>query len=85
MATETEASRRNFSVPMEIAEKVDGIAAERHVSADRAVVDLLADAIKTWEERRTLFLALADRFQNSIDPAEIHRLRDEMANLTFGY
>jgi hypothetical protein len=68
-----------------MAEKLDGIAEARHVSANRAIVDLLTDAITAYEQRRKTFLELADRFQKSTDPAETERLRDELANMTFGY
>jgi metal-responsive CopG/Arc/MetJ family transcriptional regulator len=76
--------RRSVSLPSEMAEKIDAIAANRHVSVNRAVVDLLADAITAYEQRRTAFLELADRFQKSKDPAESERLREELARMTFG-
>ena len=47
-------------------------------------MDLLADGIEAHEQRRKAFLALADRFQKSKDPAEIKRLREELATMTFG-
>jgi hypothetical protein len=67
-----------------MAEKIDAIAAARHVSANRAIVDLLADAIAAHEARRRVFLDLADRFQKSKDPAETKRLREKLARMTFG-
>jgi hypothetical protein len=76
--------RRSVSLPTEMAEKIDTIAAGRHVSANRAIVDLLADAIKSYEQRRVVFLDLADRFQKSTNPAETKRLREELAQMTFG-
>ena len=76
--------RRSISVPNELAEKVDAIAASRHVSANRAIIDLLGDAITAYEQRRTAFLELADRFQKSSDPIESARLREELAQMTFG-
>jgi len=79
-----EAIRRSNSLPAEIAEKVDTIAASRHVTGNRAIVDLLMDAITAYEQRRTVFLELADRFQKSTDPAETERLREELARMTFG-
>ena len=81
---ETEAIRRSISLPAEIAQKIDAIAASRHVSANRAIVDLLADAITAYEQRRAAFFELADRFQKSTDPTEIERLREELARMTFG-
>jgi len=81
---ETEAIRRSISLPAEIAQKIDAIAASRHVSANRAIVDLLADAITAYDQRRAAFFELADRFQKSTDPTEIERLREELARMTFG-
>jgi len=81
---ETEAIRRSISLPAEIAEKIDAIATSRHVSANRAIVDLLADAITAYEQRRAAFFELADRFQKSTDPTQTERLREELARMTFG-
>jgi len=81
---EAEIIRRSVSLPSEIAEKIDAIASGRRVSVNRAIVDLLADAITAHEQRRAAFLELADRFQRSKDPAESERLREELARLTFG-
>lgn len=81
---ETEAIRRSISLPAKMAEKIDAIAANRHVSGNRVIVDLLTDAITAYDKRRTAFLELADRFQKSKDPAETERLREELARMTFG-
>ena len=82
--TEPDIIRRSISLPTEMAKKIDSIATSRHVTVNRAIVDLLEDAITSYEQRRTLFLELADRFQRSTDPAETERLRDELARMTFG-
>jgi metal-responsive CopG/Arc/MetJ family transcriptional regulator len=76
--------RRSISLPVEIAERIDSIAMTRHVSGNRVIADLLADAITAYGQRRTAFLELADRFQKSTDPAETQRLREELARMTFG-
>lgn len=81
----TESIRRSISLPAAMAEKLDSIANARHVSANRAIIDLLAEAITAYEQRRKTFLELADRFQKSTDPTETERLRDELANITFGH
>ena len=67
-----------------MAQKIDTIALSRHVTGNRAIIDLLEDAITSYEQRRVAFLELADRFQKSTDPTEIERLRDELARMTFG-
>ena len=82
--TKGEAIRRSISLPAKMAEKIDAIATSRHVSGNRAIVDLLIDAITAYDERRTAFLELADRFQKSTDPNETERLREELARMTFG-
>jgi metal-responsive CopG/Arc/MetJ family transcriptional regulator len=80
----TELIRRSISLPHEIAERVDEIAATRHVSANRAMIDLLRDAIAAYDQRKKAFLELADRFQKSTDASETQKLRDELARMTFG-
>jgi ATP-dependent DNA ligase len=81
---ETQAIRRSISLPAGMAGKIDAIAAARHVSANRAIIDLLGDAIAAYDQRRTAFLELADRFRNSTDPAETKRLSEELARMVFG-
>jgi metal-responsive CopG/Arc/MetJ family transcriptional regulator len=76
--------RRSISLPAELAEKIDAIAAQRHLTGNRAMVDLLEDAIAAYEARRKAFFELANRFQKSTDPAETKRLREELARMTFG-
>ena len=71
-------------VLVEIAEKIDMIATSRHVTGNRAIIDLLEDAIAAYDARRKTFLELADRFQKSTDPAETQQLREELARMTFG-
>lgn len=74
----------DISVPADIAERIDEIAVSRHVSRDRAIIDLLREAIPSYEERRSAFLELAERFQQSTGPAETEQLRGELAQMTFG-
>jgi hypothetical protein len=71
-------------MPAPIAGKIDAIAAARHVSANRAIVDLLSDAITAYEQRRTAFFELADRYRNSTDPAQTERLGEELGQMVFG-
>ena len=80
----TEAIRRSISLTTELAEKIDAIATSRHVSANRAIIDLLTDTIAAYDQRRKSFFELADRFQKSTDPKETEQLREELANITFG-
>jgi metal-responsive CopG/Arc/MetJ family transcriptional regulator len=81
---EAQANRRSITIPTDMAEKIEAIAQSRHVSGNRAIVDLLGDAISAYEQRRSAFLELADRFQKATDPTESARLREELARMTFG-
>jgi hypothetical protein len=83
-SVESEIIRRSISLPAEMAEKIDNIAVSRHVSGNRAIVDLLSDAIAAYEQRRKSFFELADRFQKSKNPVETESLREELARMTFG-
>ena len=74
----------DIPVPADMAQRIDAIAATRHVRRDRAVADLLQDAIAACNQRRTAYLELAGRFQQSTDPAETEQLRNELAQVTFG-
>ena len=74
----------DIPVPTDMAERIDAIAVARHVSRDRAMADLLREAISAYDERRENFLALAGRFQKSTDPTETEQLRGELAHMTFG-
>jgi hypothetical protein len=71
-------------LPEDLAGKIDQIANARRVSTNRAIADLLRDAVEAYEQRRKAFFELADRFQKSTDPAESKRLREELARMTFG-
>jgi len=82
--TEADAIRRSISLPAGMAEKIDAIAASRHVCGNRAIIDLLSDAIAAYDRRRAAFFDLADRFQKSTDPVESERLREELARMTLG-
>jgi hypothetical protein len=75
---------QNVSLSQQLAQQIDAIASERHVSRHRAILDLLQDGILAYAQRRAAFLELADRFQKSTDPTETERLGQELERLTFG-
>ena len=69
--------RRSVTLPRWVADRVDRIAASRRVSTNRVLVDLVEDAIRAYEQRRSEFMAIADRFQQSTDPVETEKLREK--------
>lgn len=62
--------RRTVSLSPKMAEKIDSIAVTRHVTVGRAIVDLLSDAITS--------------FERDSEPTEAERLRDQIARMSSG-
>jgi hypothetical protein len=71
-------------IPADLAEQIDQIAAERHVSGNRAIIRLIKDGLAEHARRRASFMDLTERFQNSTDPVETEQLRAELMKMTFG-
>ena len=80
----TDFRRRSITIPANLGAKIDIIADNRHVTANRVILDLIQDGITAYKDRRVCFLELTDRFQKSTDPAETERLREELLRMTFG-
>jgi DNA-binding IclR family transcriptional regulator len=76
--------RQSVSLPTPVAKRVRGIAKARRTSANRVLVELIETGLVAKDAERERFLELARRFKESSDPAESHRLREELARLTFG-
>lgn len=80
----TELRRRSITIPANLGTKIDTIAENRHVTANRVIIDLIQDGIAAYEKRRACFLELTERFQKATDSAETERLREELLRMTFG-
>jgi hypothetical protein len=80
----TEPTRRSVTIPAELAARIEAIADNRHVTANRVILDLIEDGIASYDRRRAAFLELTERFQKSTDPVETERLREELIRMTFG-
>jgi predicted transcriptional regulator len=80
----TEATRRSITIPSELAAAIDTIAEQRRVTSNRVILDFIHEGIISYQNRRTAFLKLTERFQNSTNPAETERLREELMRMTFG-
>ena len=80
----SEPTRRSLTIPAELAAKIERIAGDRHVSANRVILDLIEDGMAAYDKRRAAFLELTDQFQKSTDPVETERLREQLVGMTFG-
>jgi hypothetical protein len=74
----------SVSLPNHLAVRIESIAENRRVTANRVILDLIEDGIAAYERRRAAFLALTEQFQKSTDPVETESLRKEPLRMTFG-
>ena len=79
-----ESTRRSISIPANLADKIEEIARERHVTCNRVILDLYQDGIAAYDRRRAVVLDLVNRFQKSTDTVETERLREKLLQMTFG-
>jgi len=84
MRTKVKSVRQSVSLPAPVARRVRSLARARRVSANRAMVDLVESGLAARERERTAFLDLADQLARAREPAEIARLKAQLAKLTFG-
>ena len=60
------------------------MAKTRRVSSNRVLVELVETGLRSKEDEKRRFLALADRLSKSTDAKEQHALKQELARMTFG-
>jgi hypothetical protein len=63
---------------------VRALAKKGRVSANRVLVDLIEVGLDVREQERRRFFELADRLAKSDDPVEQKRIKQELAEMTFG-
>jgi metal-responsive CopG/Arc/MetJ family transcriptional regulator len=76
--------RQSVSLPERVARRVKSLARTSKTSASRVIADLVESGLQAREEEKKRFLELADRLSRSSDPQEQHRLKAELARMTFG-
>lgn len=76
--------RQSVSLPANVATQVRKLAKARKLSANRMLVELIANGMEAEKRKQQEFFDLAERFRRAADPAEVARLGDEMGRLVFG-
>lgn len=76
--------RQSVSLPSSVARRVRTLAEKRKASANRVLVDLIEAGLRSKEAEKEAFFALANRLEQTTDPAERRRIKKELARLTFG-
>ncbi len=76
--------RQSVSLPPAVARRVKRLAKSRRSSASRLIVGLIESGLEAHDREHEHFLELADRLARAKDPSEVKRLKEELAQLTFG-
>jgi predicted DNA-binding protein len=76
--------RRSVSLPREIDSRVQKLARRQKRSANRVLENLIEAGLEAKEAEKRRFFELAERLTAATDPAEVQRLKDELARMTFG-
>jgi hypothetical protein len=84
MPTQDRTVRQSVTLPQQIAKRVKALARTRRASANRVLVDLIANGLESAENEKRRFFELADRLTATTQPAERQRLKKELARMTFG-
>ena len=76
--------RRSISLPREIDSKVQTLARRQNWSANQVLEDLIETGLEAKEAEKRHFFELAERLRTTTDQAELRRIKDELARMTFG-
>lgn len=76
--------RRSVSLPKDIDSKVQRLARHQKWSANRVIEDLIETGLAAKDAEKKRFFELAERLRTTSDEAELQRIKDELARMTFG-
>jgi len=84
MPTVEKSIRQSVSLPARLARRVRTLAKNRNTSTNRVLVELIETGIESKEAEKSKFFELADRLAATSDPAERKRIKERLAQMTFG-
>jgi hypothetical protein len=76
--------RRSISLPRELDSQVQSLAHGQKRSANRVLENLIEMGLEAKAAEKRRFFELAERLRDTNDPAELERVKSEMARMTFG-
>ncbi|MFI5116056.1 MAG: hypothetical protein ACHP8B_05085 [Terriglobales bacterium] len=76
--------RRSISLPRELDSQVQSLAHRQKRSANRVLENLIEMGLEAKAAEKRRFFELAERLRDTNDPAELERIKSEMARMTFG-
>jgi len=84
MSVSERSIRQSVSLPARVARRVKSLAQTSKTSTSRIIVELIESGLDAREQEKRRFFELADRLGRSRDPEEQKRLKEELAQMTFG-
>jgi hypothetical protein len=84
MNTTEKAIRQSVSLPPPLAKRVKALAKSQKVSSNRILVELVEAGLRSKEEEKRRFFELADQLSASTDEEEQRKLKEQLAQMTFG-
>jgi len=76
--------RRSVSVPAEVDSRIKKLAQRENRLPSQVYQLVIEKGLDAKEAEKRRFFELAERLQTSKDPAEIDRLKEDLARMTFG-
>lgn len=80
----TKTVRRSISLPAEVDGRIQKLARRQKRSANQVYESLIETGLAVKEAEKRRFFELAERLRTTSAPAELRRLKDELARMTFG-
>lgn len=84
MPTTKKIVRRSVSLPAEVDGKVLKLARREKRSANKVIENLIEAGLAAKEAEKQRFFELTEKLRAASSAAEIERLKDELAHMTFG-
>ncbi|HUS18867.1 MAG TPA: hypothetical protein VMZ25_04410 [Terriglobales bacterium] len=76
--------RRSVSLRPDLASRVQVLARRAKRSTNRVLEELIETGLEAKESEKRRFFEFADRLATSTDRQEQHRIKEELARMTFG-
>jgi hypothetical protein len=76
--------RQSVSLPARLARRVRTLAKNRNTSTNRVLVELIETGIESKESEKSRFFELADQLSATSNPVERKRIKEKLAQMTFG-
>ncbi len=84
MASANKTVRQSISLPLGVARRVRKLAESKHSSANRVLVDLIERGFDSQEREKERFFALAEELVSTKDIRRQRKLKERLAQMTFG-